>query len=254
MIDAMRRWMILLAVLSCAAPAWAQQREALKVLIDRSKVDLVNHKVEVKLSRACDKITLKVQGESGSLLAEVEKACKGTAAGTAVEVTWTQTSDEAIQKIEVWGYDTDGYYAGVAIVPWKASIPHQDVNFATDSDAIAASEVPKLTESLEKIKELSAKKADLGRITLFVLGHTDTVGTQEHNLTLSRKRARAIAAWFKAHGLTLPIAFEGLGERMPLVKTPDETDEPKNRRVDYILALDPPPLPSGEFSWKSPGP
>jgi hypothetical protein len=46
------------------------------------------------------------------------------------------------------------------------------------------------------------------------------------------------------------IAFEGLGERSLLVKTADEVDEPRNRRVDYILALEPPALPFGE--WKSP--
>lgn len=55
---------------------------------------------------------------------------------------------------------------------------------------------------------------------------------------------------FKGHGLNIAIAFEGLGERSPLVKTADEVDEPRNRRVDYILALEPPALPFGE--WKSP--
>jgi outer membrane protein OmpA-like peptidoglycan-associated protein len=84
------------------------------------------------------------------------------------------------------------------------------------------------------------------------VGHTDTVGTADHNLTLSRRRARSISAWFKGHGLKLPIAFEGMGETSPLVKSGDEVDEPRNRRVDYIVALDPPSLPAGPFSWKAP--
>jgi len=35
--------------------------------------------------------------------------------------------------------------------------------------------------------------------------------------------------------------------------TPDETAEPKNRRIDYFLSFDPPGLPTGavSFSWKS---
>jgi outer membrane protein OmpA-like peptidoglycan-associated protein len=235
-----------------AQPQQAPQRAALKVLIDRSKVDLVGHKLEVKLSRTADKVRIKVQGESGSLLAEVEKDFKGAAAGTALEMTWTPSSDEAVAKIEVWGYDTDGYYAGVAIIPWKVSVPHQDVNFATNSDAITAAEAPKLEASFEKIKEVAAKAANLGTVTLYVVGHTDTVGSNEHNLALSRKRARAIAAWFKAKGLTLAIAYEGVGERVLLVKTADEVDEPRNRRADYILALDAPPLPGADLSWKSP--
>lgn len=244
-----------LAVLSTAAPALAQgqaPKHTVKVHIDRSKVDLVHHKLEVKLSHPAAKVALKVVGESGATLAEVEKEFGGAAPGTALAMSWSPSSDEAVTKIEVTAHDTTGYWATIAIIPWKATIPHQEVNFPSDSDAIGPSEVPKLQASLDKIRELAAKHADLGKVTLFVIGHTDTVGTDEHNLGLSRRRARAIASWFRARGLTIGVAFEGLGERAPLVKTPDETDEPRNRRADYILALDPPPLPGADFSWKSP--
>jgi outer membrane protein OmpA-like peptidoglycan-associated protein len=227
-----------------------QKLPALKVMIDRAKVDLPNHKLEAKLSRAADKVRVKVFGESGAVLAENEKSFNGAAAGTVLEMTWTPSSDEAVAKVEVWGYDTDGYYAGVAIIPWSLSVPHQEVTFATNSDAIQAADVPKLEASLKTITEIAAKRASLGKVTLYILGHTDTVGSDEANLTLSRKRARAIAVWFRAHGLVNAIAFEGLGERSLLVKTADEVDEPRNRRADYILALEPPTLPFGE--WKSP--
>jgi outer membrane protein OmpA-like peptidoglycan-associated protein len=243
-----------------SAPARADGEQApktpkrlpVKVTIDRSKVDLVGHKLELTMSRPAAKVTMKVVGESGTILAEVEKPFGGAASGTILAMSWTPSSEETVAKIEVWGYDTEGYYAGVAIVPWKASVPHQEVNFPTDSDAIGAAEAPKLQASLEKIRELAGKHADLGKVILYILGHTDTVGSDEHNLALSRRRARAIAGWFRARGLTLAVAFEGLGERAPIVKTPDETDEPRNRRADYILSLEPPPLPAGEFSWKSP--
>ena len=49
----------------------------------------------------------------------------------------------------------------------------------------------------------------------------------------------------------MAIAYEGMGESAPLVKTADEVDEPKNRRVDYILALEPPAAKSGTISWKA---
>jgi outer membrane protein OmpA-like peptidoglycan-associated protein len=249
----MRRLLLVAAfVIGVGAPASsAAQKPSLKVMIDRAKVDLAHKKLEVKLSRTCERITVKVQGESGATLAETENPCKGVAAGTAIDVGWTQSTDEPIAKVEVWGYDTEGYYAGVAIVPWKMSVPHQEVSFATDSDVIGPNEVPKLEASLTQIRELAQKHADLGRVTLYVLGHTDTVGSPEHNVGLSRRRARAIAGWFKARGLAIPIAWEGLGERALLVKTPDDTDESRNRRVDYILALDAPALPATDASWKS---
>jgi outer membrane protein OmpA-like peptidoglycan-associated protein len=223
----------------------------LEVTVDRSKVDLAGHKLEVKMSRVAAKVRLKVIGESGAILAENETEFPGAAAGTALLVSWSPASEEAVAKIEVWGHDADGFFAGVAIIPWKASVPHEDVKFDTDSDVIRKDQVDKLEASLDKIGDIVKKHGDLGKITLFVVGHTDTMGSAEHNLMLSRKRARAIAAWFKGRGLKIPIAYEGMGESALLVKTADEVDEPKNRRVDYILALEPPAL-AGDKSWKTP--
>src|SRR4051812_6277772 len=79
------------------------KRAALQVTIDRSKVDLAKHTLEVKLSRAAEKVHVKVLGESGTELADVEKPFNGAAAGTALEVSWTPSSDEAVARIEVWG-------------------------------------------------------------------------------------------------------------------------------------------------------
>jgi outer membrane protein OmpA-like peptidoglycan-associated protein len=235
------------------APERAQSKPgSLQVSIDRSKVDLENHQLEVKLSRPAEKVRIKVLDTSGAVLAEVEKAFNGAAAGTPLVMTWTPASAAPVARLEVYGYDTEGNWSGVAITPWNVSVAHEDVKFETNSDVIRPSEVPALEASLQKVTEAISKHAELGKITLYIVGHTDTVGSAEHNLGLSRKRARAIAAWFKGHGLRSPIAYEGLGESSPAVKTADEVDEPRNRRVDYILALEPPKLPSGEYSWKVP--
>lgn len=224
----------------------------LELTVDRAKVDLEGHQLEVKLSRPACKVVLKVIGESGKELANVTQGFDGMPAGTALMVGWAPSSAETVSRIEVWGHDTQGYYVGVAITPWNVKIPHEEVNFETDSDAIRPSEVPKLEASLEKIKEAVGKHKDLGNIALYIAGHTDTVGGAEHNLGLSRRRARSIAAWFRSHGVKMPISYEGLGEHSPLVKTADETAESRNRRVDYILSLDPPRLPAGavNFGWK----
>jgi outer membrane protein OmpA-like peptidoglycan-associated protein len=224
----------------------------LQISIDRAKVDLAGHKLECTLNHPAAKVRIKVMAASGAVLAEVEKEFGGAAAGTALAMSWTPSSEEDVGKIEVWGHDTDGFYVGMLITPWSANIPHEEITFETDSDVIRASETPKLEASLAKINEVIAKNKDLGKITLFVEGHTDTVGSTEHNLQLSRRRARAIAGWLRGHGLKNPVAYEGLGKAGLAVSTADQVDEPRNRRVKYILALDPPPLPAGDFSWKQP--
>jgi outer membrane protein OmpA-like peptidoglycan-associated protein len=220
--------------------------------VDREKVDLEGKRLEVKLSRPACKVVLKVIGESGAVLANVSKPFDGAGAGSPLVVGWSPASGETVSRIEVWGHDTAGFYVGVAITPWNVKIPHEEVNFENDSDAIRASEVPKLEASLQKVKEALTKHKDLGNISLFIAGHTDSVGSAEHNLSLSRRRAKSIAGWFRGRGLKIPISYEGLGESSQLVKTADEVAEPRNRRVDYILSLEPPRLPTGSvtFGWK----
>jgi outer membrane protein OmpA-like peptidoglycan-associated protein len=242
------------ASISCEPKAGASPAKGPKLAleVDRSKVDLDAHKLEVKLTRPACKVELKVVGESGKMLAEVAKGFDGASPGTVLAVGWTPSRTENVKRIEVWGHDTDGNFVGVAITPWNVKVEHEEVNFETDSDAIRAAEVPKLEASLEKVRDALSTHKDLGTIQLYIAGHTDTVGSPEHNLTLSRKRARAIASWFRSHGLKIPVSYEGFGEHSPAVKTPDETAESKNRRVDYILSLEPPRLPQGAvaFGWK----
>jgi outer membrane protein OmpA-like peptidoglycan-associated protein len=116
---------------------------------------------------------------------------------------------------------------------------------------ITPSEEPKLAASLKLITEALTAHRQL-QPRLYIAGHTDTVGTPAHNLRLSQQRAQTIAAWFRNHGLRLPIFHEGFGEHALLVATPDQTDEPRNRRVDYILSADPPTLKATGFraAWK----
>jgi outer membrane protein OmpA-like peptidoglycan-associated protein len=227
-------------------------RSSLDVAIDKSKVDLAAHRLEVKMNHVAARVTIKVFGDSGAVLAEDEQDFTGRAPLTPLVVTWSPSSDEAVAKIEVFAYDKDGFYKGIAIVPWSVSIPHEEVNFKHDSADIEDSEKPKLEASFAKVTEAALSHKELGRIVLFIAGHTDTMGSAMYNLQLSRARARSIAGWFRRRGLKIPIAFEGFGEAALLVKTGDEVDEPKNRRVDYILSIDEPALKSGTFrpAWK----
>jgi len=232
-----------------SAPA---PRTGLEILIDKSKVDLKEHRLEVKMNHPAGRVTIKVFDESGVVLADEEHDFSGRAAGSALGVSWSPSSDAAAARIEVFVYDADGAYKGVALIPWSVSIPHEEVNFRRDSSEIDDPEKPKLEASVAKVTEAVALHKELGRITLFIAGHTDTVGTSTYNLQLSRARAQAIANWFRRRGLKIPIAFEGFGESVLLVKTPDEVDEPRNRRVDYILSVEEPTMKSSGFrpGWR----
>lgn len=77
--------------------------------------------------------------------------------------------------------------------------------------------------------------------TVSIEGHSDNVGADRYNQTLSERRAAAVQAWLVAHNVTAPIATRGSGESRPVVPNtnPDGSDNPanrqKNRRVEIVV-------------------
>ncbi len=222
-----------------------------KLELDKSKVDMENHTLVLKSSRKCQKIEVEVTGDLGQDLGKTTVDFGGAAPGTPLEVKWNQ-GDGNPMKIVLRVWDTDNFYEGIELYPWHIYIPHEEVNFATGSFKIEKAEEPKLDSSIEQVKEAIEKYGKWADIKLFIAGHTDTVGPTDSNRTLSLNRARAIAEWFRRHGLRIPVLFEGFGEEALKVQTADETDELANRRVEYIVAIEPPSISHARAaSWKS---
>jgi outer membrane protein OmpA-like peptidoglycan-associated protein len=68
---------------------------------------------------------------------------------------------------------------------------------------------------------------------VLVIGHTDTVGDIEWNDRLSAQRAERMKAILVEAGIPAErIQTAGRGERELLVRTADNVDEPRNRRVE----------------------
>ena len=66
-----------------------------------------------------------------------------------------------------------------------------------------------------------------------VIGHTDSVGTDGENDSLSLQRAEKLRSEMLSLGIPAArIRAAGRGEREPLVPTADGIDEPRNRRVE----------------------
>ena len=66
-----------------------------------------------------------------------------------------------------------------------------------------------------------------------VIGHTDTKGTNDYNLSLSIKRAEVVRDILINYGVNKStIKILGKGEESLAVDTPDNTKQPANRRVE----------------------
>jgi outer membrane protein OmpA-like peptidoglycan-associated protein len=98
-------------------------------------------------------------------------------------------------------------------------------------------ESDELTEQSQAlIPQILASVKAHGAQDVVVIGHTDTMGTQQANFGLGLKRAMTVRNILVAAGLDgSSIDVTSVGELDPLVKTPDETPEPRNRRVDIAV-------------------
>jgi outer membrane protein OmpA-like peptidoglycan-associated protein len=91
-------------------------------------------------------------------------------------------------------------------------------------------------ESRDAFEGVFREIANRAAADTVVTGHTDSYGTEAYNDALSRERAVAVRELLVARGLRLDsIAVAGRGERELLVPTPDETREPRNRRVEITV-------------------
>ena len=71
---------------------------------------------------------------------------------------------------------------------------------------------------------------------IVVVGHTDTMGAPRANFDLALKRASTVRSLLAEAGLDAStIDVTSLGEADLLIKTADETPEPRNRRVEVTL-------------------
>lgn len=71
---------------------------------------------------------------------------------------------------------------------------------------------------------------------VLVVGHTDTTGTPGNNYALGLKRGMMVRNLLLEAGLPeAAVEVNSHGEAVLLVKTPDETYEPRNRRVEVTI-------------------
>lgn len=122
---------------------------------------------------------------------------------------------------------------GAAIVATGAGTLDARLNaniaFSKDSATLTAKGQARLTEIASGTKALPAG-------ILAITGYTDDLGSSEHGLALSRRRAAAVAAALApALPPTVTATVAGKGESDPLVPNTNEAARAQNRRVQVTF-------------------
>lgn len=100
------------------------------------------------------------------------------------------------------------------------------ITFAFNSSAVQ----PQFQGTLNQVAQTLAQ---YNQTYIDVLGHTDSVGSDAFNQTLSEQRAASVANYLANQGVNRArIATRGYGETQPVASNADEVGRAQNRRVN----------------------
>jgi peptidoglycan-associated lipoprotein len=106
---------------------------------------------------------------------------------------------------------------------------HFTLYFRFESDELTAESRALIPEILGAVKQRPAPE-------VVVTGHTDTTGSPASNVELGMKRGAMVRTLLVDAGLdSSSIEVTSHGEAELLVRTPDNTYEPRNRRVEITI-------------------
>ena len=197
--------------------------------------------------RGCPVESLDSDGDG---VTDVNDRCPGTPPGTAVDAVGCPVQIAAIvvpaPSVEVDNDSDDdgvpnasdacpGTAKGLAVDATGCVIAQttvlQDVQFETNSSRLTPRAVEILTAVAGSLKTQPGLKLEIS-------GHTDSLGPQSTNLTLSLNRAKSVEDFLIKQGIaSTRLQSEGYGEFIPV--DTNETDEgrAKNRRVEFKVMV-----------------
>ncbi|MGM0498145.1 MAG: OmpA family protein [Bacteroidota bacterium] len=115
----------------------------------------------------------------------------------------------------------------------KGSVRIYGIHFDNDEATIKE----KSESVLAEIASLMEQNPEL---QLGVVGHTDAIGSEKHNMNLSKQRADAVVKFLTSeHGISGDrLEPRGLGPWSPVSSNEDEDGRAQNRRVELVKILD----------------
>ncbi|AEE53494.1 OmpA family protein [Haliscomenobacter hydrossis] len=88
-------------------------------------------------------------------------------------------------------------------------------------------------QTLESFAETLKQNPDTD---LLIVGHTDNVGSDAFNQSLSENRAAAVSNHLSTFGVSSSrLKIQGMGEKQPLVANTTESERAQNRRVEIAI-------------------
>ena len=112
----------------------------------------------------------------------------------------------------------------------KVNTAAQNIFFETGKSKLLAKSLPKLNDVVKILNDNPSYKVAID-------GHTDDVGKDDYNQTLSDNRAASVKAYLVSKGVADGrLTSTGYGETKPIADNKTATGRAKNRRVEMTLS------------------
>lgn len=104
-----------------------------------------------------------------------------------------------------------------------------NITFASGSSDISSSFYPTLNSLVKVFKEFDKNGVE-------IIGHTDSTGSNDLNMRLSRDRAQSVASYLAGNGVSSArISAMGVGSSQPIASNDTAEGRAQNRRVEINL-------------------
>ena len=152
-------------------------------------------------------------------------AVVGGAAGAIIGVRMDRQAKELEQTVE--GATVERVGEGIQVTFDSGLL------FDFDSDVVRS-------EAKTNLRALGVSLSQYPDSDLLIVGHTDEVGSNAYNQTLSLERADAVASYLRSQGVSgARLATSGLGEMEPIASNATEVGRQTNRRVEVAIFASP---------------
>ena len=137
--------------------------------------------------------------------------------------------------------DTPVEHHGCPLPQYPASVkpvepPVSEVITLNGNVLFAYNQSDLMPEARSELDSLMAKLQNADVVSVKVIGHTDSQGSDAYNQKLSERRASSVAAYLLSQGVAPDkLTSEGRGESQPVADNDTEEGRAQNRRVELHI-------------------
>lgn len=135
------------------------------------------------------------------------------------EMEMSLAKEQANNKIEIWRLSDESLKIDIS----------SEASFDSGRSGLKTEFVP----TLQKVTDILRRYPET---IIHIIGHTDSVGAESYNMTLSQRRAQSVVNYFSGQGVPQNrLVAVGRGESQPRASNETATGRKLNRRVEIYV-------------------